>query len=131
VRSENFREKKLVSPAEKLEFSIAQRLEFGIAKKWSLALRSGRPRSQSALLLILGTHSKFARKIKFASARRLLPADMLERWPHGCRVKIMFTLPLTNRFVSTTTISMKCLVNWILLRICNLSRSTQAHHKYI
>ena len=42
---------------------------------------------------------------------------MLENWPHICRVKIMFALLLTNLFISTTTNSMKCCVNWISLRI--------------
>ena len=38
-----------------------------------------------------------------------------ERWPQVCRVKIKFTLLLIIGFVSTTTNSMKCLVNWIPL----------------
>ena len=33
-----------------------------------------------------------------ASARRLLPTDMLERWPHVCSVKITFTLLLKKLF---------------------------------
>jgi len=37
---------------------------------------------------------------QFPGARRLLPVDMLERWPHVCR-KITFTFLLTNCFVST------------------------------
>jgi len=53
---------------------------------------------------------------KDSSAQRLLPAAMLERWPQVCRVKITLTLLLTNCFVSTTTNSMKCLGNWMLLR---------------
>ena len=52
---------------------------------------------------------------------------MLERWPQVCRVKITFALLTTNRFVSTTTNSMKCLVNWILLRIRVRSTNTQLH----
>jgi len=63
------------------------------------------------------------------SAHRLLPADMHERWPQVCRVKINFTLLLTKSFVSTTTISMRCLVNWIPLRIRIRSRRTQPHLK--
>ena len=35
----------------------------------------------------------------------------------ACSVHNTYTLLLTNRFVSTTTKSMKCLVNWIPLRI--------------
>jgi hypothetical protein len=42
---------------------------------------------------------------------------MLERWQHVCRIKISFTLLPTNRFVSTKTNLMKCLVNWNLLRL--------------
>jgi len=52
-----------------------------------------------------------------ASAQCLLPADMHDRWPHVCRVKITFIIQSTNVFVSTTTNSMKCLFNWIPLRI--------------
>ena len=40
-------------------------------------------------ILILGTYSKFARK--FPSARRLLSAALLERWPQDGRVKITCT----------------------------------------
>jgi len=36
---------------------------------------------------------------------------------------------LTNRFVSAKTISIKCLVNWILLRIRVRSRNPQPHLK--
>jgi len=32
------------------------------------------------------------------SSWRLLPVDMLERWPQVCRIKITFTLLLTNYF---------------------------------
>ena len=54
-----------------------------------------------------------------SSSWRLLPATMLERLPHVCRVKITFTLLPTSCFVSraTRTNSMKCLVIWIPLRI--------------
>jgi len=62
-----------------------------------------------------------------ASAQRLPSADMLERWPQVCRLKIMFTSLSTNHFVSTATNAMKCLVNWIPLRIRVGSRSTQPH----
>ena len=48
-----------------------------------------------------------------ASAWHLLPAAMLAHWPQVCRIKITFTLLPTNRSVSITTNSMKCLVNWI------------------
>jgi len=41
---------------------------------------------------------------------------MPELWPQVCRVKITCELLLTICFVSTTTNSMKCLVNWIPLK---------------
>jgi len=40
---------------------------------------------------------------------------MPERWPQACRVKITFELLPTICFVSTTTNSMKRLINWIPL----------------
>ena len=78
-------------------------------------------------ILVLETYSKFARKKKFPSARRLLSAALLERWPQVCRVKITCTkLPTTrNSFVSTTKTSIKWVVNWIPLRIRVRSRNTQ------
>ena len=52
-----------------------------------------------------------------ASARRLLPATLLERWPQVFRVKITFESLRTTSFVSTKTNSMKCFVNWIPLNL--------------
>ena len=52
---------------------------------------------------------------------------MLEHWLHVCRVKITLTLLLTICFFSATTISMKCLVNWIPLRFHVCFRNTQPH----
>jgi len=49
------------------------------------------------------------------SGQLLLAVAMPERWPQVCRVKITFEIILTICFVSTTTNSMKCLVNWIPL----------------
>jgi len=49
-----------------------------------------------------------------AGARRLISAALLERWPQICRINHVTKL-LTNRFVPTTTNSMKCVVNWIPL----------------
>jgi len=71
-------------------------------------------------ILKMGTYSKCARECNFQNyfARRSLPADVLEPWSQVCRIKITFTLPPTDRFVSATMNSMKCLVNWIPLRIC-------------
>jgi len=94
-------------------------------KKWKSTLPRGilflnpevmhRPRSDSPL------HSDI-RKIQqvrtgkwIACARCLLAATMPERWPQACRVKNTFELLLTIFFVSTTTNSMKCLINWITL----------------
>jgi len=95
---------------------------FARRRNQNLALRSGslfastqkvqRPTSQFPLHFDIRNKWQIRLGKQFCSARRLLPADMLERWPQVCRVKITFTLPLTNRFVSTTTNSMKCLVNW-------------------
>jgi len=59
----------------------------------------------------------------------LLSAVLLERWPQVCRVKLTFANLATNRFVSTTKISMKCDVNWIPLRIRVCSRNNQPHLK--
>jgi len=60
-----------------------------------------------------------------ASARRLLPATLLERWPQVCRVKIMFELLRTTAFASAKTNSMKCFVNWIPLNSHVRSNKTQ------
>jgi len=59
----------------------------------------------------------------------LLSAALLQRWPQVCRIKITYTKLPTNHFVSTTKNSMKCVVNWIPLRICVRSRNTQPHLK--
>jgi len=64
-----------------------------------------------------------------ASARRLPPAALLERWPQVCRVTITFTLLPANRFVSTTTNSMKCVAKWTPLRLRVRLRNTQPHLK--
>ena len=47
-----------------------------------------------------------------------------------CLIKITFTLLPTNCFVSITSNSMKCLVNWIPLRIRVRSRNTKSHRKF-
>jgi len=61
---------------------------------------------------------------------RLLSTALLERWPQVCRVKITFTVLMTNRFVFTTQISMKCVVKWIPLRIWVRFTNTQPHLKF-
>jgi len=60
----------------------------------------------------------------------LLSAALLERWLQVCRVKITCTKLPTNHFVSTTKLSMKCVVNWIPLRIRVRSRNTQPHRNF-
>ena len=63
-----------------------------------------------------GTHIEFARKIKMLALVVGLPQPcMPENWPQVCRVKITFELLRTICFVSMTTNSMKCIVNWIPL----------------
>jgi len=68
-------------------------------------------------------------RLKNTRGKCLLSAALLERWPQVCHVKITFTKLPTNRFVSTIKISMKCVVNWIQLRIRVRSRNTQPHLK--
>jgi len=46
---------------------------------------------------------KIRTEIWNASARRLLPADMHDRWPKVCQIRFMFSLLRSNRFVYTTT----------------------------
>ena len=70
------------------------------------------------------THTNRLSVFAFPSARCLLLADMLERWPHVCRVKITLTTLPTNCFASTRTNPIKCLVNWILLRILKIPNHT-------
>ena len=110
-------------------------------KNRNLALRSGslfistqkvhKPKSQSQLHFEVRKFWQIRSSKYFPIAWHWLPADMLEHWPHVCRsrVKITFTIPLKNRFIFTTTNSMKCLVNWIPLRIWVRLRNTQAHLK--
>ena len=74
-------------------------------------------------ILILGTYSKFARINNFLALGICFPEALLERWPQVCRVKITCTKLPTNRFVSTTKIWMKYVVNWIPLRIRVRSRN--------
>ena len=60
-------------------------------------------------------YSKISKWI--ASARCLLPAAMLERWLHVCRVKIMFALLPNYSIVSTKTNSMKGFVKLIQVKM--------------
>ena len=87
-----------------------------------------RPRSRSPLHFDIKNKQQIRSEKKFPSAWRLLSAAVCVRWPQVCRIKITFTKLPTNRFfVSTTKKSMKCVVNWIPLRICARSRNTQPH----
>jgi len=100
------------------------------------ALRSGilftsfkvvhRPRSVSPLHFD-SQHIPQSYRKNNASARRLLLAALLERWPHVCRVKITFTLLQSHRLVSERSNLMKYLVHWIPLRIRVRSRNTQPY----
>ena len=88
-------------------------------KNRNLALRSGslfistqkvhKPKSQSQLHFEVRKFWQIRSSKYFPIAWHWLPADMLERWLHVCRsrVKITFTIPLKNRFIFTTTNSMK------------------------
>jgi len=84
-----------------------------------------RPRSWHPLHFDIRNKQQICSEKQFSSARRLRSEALLERWPQVCRVKITFTNLPTNRSVSTTKISMKCVVNWIPLRIRVRSRNTQ------
>jgi len=50
---------------------------------------------------------------------------MLERWPHVCCVKITLQVLLAKYLISTEMNLMKCLVDWIPLRICVLWRNVR------
>ena len=52
-----------------------------------------------------------------ASARRLLPATLLERWLQACGVTITFDFLRTTSFVSTKTNWMKSFVNSIMIAL--------------
>ena len=66
-------------------------------------------------ILTSGKYSTISKWI--ASARCLLPAAMLERWLHVCRVKIMFALLPNYSIVSTKTNSMKGFVKLIQVKM--------------
>ena len=69
-----------------------------------------RPRSDSPQHFdIQNIYSTLAPKISFLALCVLLFTHPLERWPQVYRIKIIFTLLLTNRFVSTTMNAIKFL----------------------
>jgi len=78
-------------------------------------------------ILTLETYSKFARKNNFLALGVCFAQPCSSAGRRFCRVNTTFTKLPTNRFVSTTKNSMKCVVNWIPLRICVRSRNTQPH----
>jgi len=78
---------------------------------------------------IRNIYSKFAWKADFLALGVCFPQTKLERWPHLCRVKIMFSLLPTNCVVSATMNSIKCIGNWTPLRICVRSKNTQPYLK--
>ena len=79
------------------------------------------------LLLILGTFSKFARKNNFLAPSVCFPQPCSSAGRRFAASKTTFTKLPTNLFVSTTTKSMKYVVNWIPLRMRGRWRNTQAH----
>jgi len=80
-------------------------------------------------ILILGTYSKFAWENNFLSLGICFPqlCSSADRRFAASRSRLQ-KVP-TNRFVSTTKLSMKYVVNWIPLRICVRSRNAQPHLK--
>jgi hypothetical protein len=70
--------------------------------------------------------SKFALENCFLALGVCFPQSLLERRPHVCCVKITITIRMN---CYTITNSMKCLVNWIPLRIFVRSTNTQPHFK--
>jgi len=113
----DFRKKKRVSTQEKSDFVIA--LWFFTRKYWSCVQTS--ISVSSTFWSQEHTSNSLGKMISLCSAFAFRsPAG---GWPHVCRVKITFTNLLTNRFVSTTKISRKCVVKWIPLRISIRSRN--------
>jgi len=91
-------------------------------------------------ILILQTYTKFVCKNKMlalgvcitqpcsSAGRKLTHCNTLQHTATHCNtLQITFTVLPTNRFVCTTKNSMKCVVNWIPLRIRVRSRITQPH----
>ena len=85
-------------------FKYQSPLHFDIGNIWQICLENNSP-----------------------SARCLLPADMHERWPH--RLPRQDHIYITNdelfRFHKKNSI--KCIVNWVPLRVRVRSRNTQPH----
>ena len=120
---------------DKIRFFLPRNTFFSWSRHWASVLQTQVPKLCRDLdfgllyILILGTYSKFARKNNFLALGFCFPqlcpgkSLLLKRWPQVCRVKNTFTKLPTNYFVSTS--SMKCVVNWISLRIRVRSRNTQ------
>jgi len=115
-------ENKRVSPAEKIGiWHCAAGLFSQVPKKCT------DPDVCLLYILKLGTYSKFTRKNYFLA---LSICFLQPCWSAGRRFAAsrsgLQKLP-ANRFVCTTKNSMKCVVNWIPLRIRVRSRNTQPH----
>jgi len=78
-------------------------------------------------ILILGTYSKFARKNNFLAPGVCFQQPCSSAGRRFAVFKITFTKLPTNRFVSATKDSMKCVVNCIPLRIRARSKNTKPH----
>jgi len=83
-----------------------------------------RHRSRSVLHFVIGCMEQFTSRKKNSSARRSLPAALLERWSQVCRHRTTLTLLHDELFRFYKMNSMKCLVHWIPLRIRVRSRNT-------
>ena len=81
-------------------------------------------------ILILGTYSKFARKNNFLALGVCFPQPCSSAGRKFAASRSRVKKLPTNPFISTTKISMKCVVNCIPLRICVRSRNAQPHLKY-
>ena len=117
-----------MTTSRKKRFSPAER--FGI---WHCAavLLSQAPKKCTGLdlsllyILVSGIYSKIARENHFLAPGVCFPQPCSS----AGRVKITFNELPTNRFVFTTNKSMKCVVNWIPLRIGVRLRNIQPHFK--
>jgi len=97
---------------------------------WNLALCSvslfastkkvHRPGSLSPLHFDIENMEQIHLGTEFSSARRLLSAARLERWPQVCHIKIIFIELTTNRFIFTKKfVEMRCKLNFTEIpRLC-------------
>ena len=105
-----------------MEVAIVQRSSF---RKYP---KSAQPYvSVSSIFYTIGTYSKFTRKNDFLAPSVCFPQPCSSAGRRFAASKTTFTKLPTNLFVSTTTKSLKYVVNWIPLRMRVRSRNTQAH----